>query len=171
MGRGRSLRVVWRKDLCTSRIQIRSSSGTGPACRVTTCMGPTDANNYERLTATYMPGDGYFELIGQKQGTGGQRGICLGGTGARNWAVDILGTLKPFTDNVKHLGGVTLRPRDVYVGRNLVMYGTASRYNATATAGWGWSRYTRRSRSRGRRRRSGPRPCVRARAAGKASLW
>jgi len=45
----------------------------------------TDANNYERLTAKYMPGDGYFELIGQKQGTGGQRGICLGGRATGRW--------------------------------------------------------------------------------------
>jgi hypothetical protein len=97
----------------------------------------TDASNYERLAATYVPGDGYFELLGQKLGTGAQHGICLGGTGACNWAVDILGTLKPFTDNTKDIGGVTLRPRDVYVGRNLIMSSTASRYNGISTAGVG----------------------------------
>ncbi|MGC2198120.1 MAG: hypothetical protein WA628_25845, partial [Terriglobales bacterium] len=97
----------------------------------------TDASNYERLAATYVSGDGYFELLGQKLGTGTQHGVCLGGTGSCNWAVDTLGTLKPFTDNTKDLGGVTLRPRDVYVGRNLVMYATASRYNGVSTAGVG----------------------------------
>jgi hypothetical protein len=97
----------------------------------------TDASNYERLAATYVAGDGYFELLGQKLGTGVQHGVCLGGTGACNWAVDILGTLKPFTDNAKDFGGVTLRPRDVYVGRNLIMSSTASRYNGISTAGVG----------------------------------
>jgi hypothetical protein len=96
-----------------------------------------DGSNYERLASTYVTGDGYFELLAQKAGTGTQRGVCFGGTGSCNWAIDISGTLKPFTDLSKDFGGVTLRPRDVYVGRNLVMYGPVSRYNGVATAGVG----------------------------------
>jgi hypothetical protein len=98
----------------------------------------TDASNWERLRMQEVPADGYFELLTEKAGTGTQRGLCFGGTGSGcNWAVDVLGTLKPFSDNAKDIGGVTLRPRDVYVGRNLVMYSTASRYNGVATAGIG----------------------------------
>ena len=98
----------------------------------------TDASNWERLRMQEVTAEGYFEILSEKSGTGTQRGVCFGGTGSGcNWAVDTLGTLKPFTDNSKDLGGVTLRPRDVYVGRNLVMYSTAARYNGIATAGVG----------------------------------
>jgi hypothetical protein len=97
----------------------------------------TDASNYERLSAAYNSGSGYYELLGQKGGSGTQRGVCLGGTGACNWGVDTLGTLKPMSDNLKDIGGVTAKPRDVYVGSNLVMYGPVSRYKGIATAGVG----------------------------------
>jgi hypothetical protein len=97
----------------------------------------TDASNYERLSTAYNSGTGYYELLPQKGGTGTQHGVCLGGTGACNWGVDISGILKPMSDNTKDIGGVTAKVRDVYVGRNLMTYAPVTRYNGIATAGVG----------------------------------
>jgi hypothetical protein len=97
----------------------------------------TDASNYERLAQGYVSGDGYFEVLAQKAGTGTQRGLALGGTGSAGWAIDTTNVLKPFTDNSKDIGTATLRPRDVYVARNLIMSSVASTYNGRTTAGPG----------------------------------
>jgi hypothetical protein len=97
----------------------------------------TDSSNYERLAQGYVSGDGYFEVLPQKAGTGVQRGIALGGTGTAGWAIDTTNVLKPFSDNSKDFGTASLRPRDVYVGRNLIMSSTVSTYNGKATAGTG----------------------------------
>ncbi len=98
----------------------------------------TDAGNWDRLRLT--PSSGYFQLISETQGSGQQlRGICFGATGSAtcNWGIDTAGLLKPMSDNLKDIGGATAKPRDVYVGRNLVMYDKTSRYNNVLTAGIG----------------------------------
>ena len=103
-----------------------------------------DASNYERLSTAYNSGSGYFELLTQKAGTGSPRGVCMGGTGSCNWAVDISGIFKPMSDNLKDIGGVTARPRDVYVGSNLVMYGPrVAIQRGLLRQGLGWSRCMR----------------------------
>ncbi|MFZ0199303.1 MAG: hypothetical protein WB523_19290 [Candidatus Sulfotelmatobacter sp.] len=100
----------------------------------------TNATNYERLSVAYVPGDTYYELQTQ-QGTGGgsQRGICFGVNNSCKWAVDTTTAFKPFNDNTRDIGTSTLRVRDFYLARNLIMSGTATTYDGKATAGMGLS--------------------------------
>jgi hypothetical protein len=97
----------------------------------------TDGSNYERVGLAYIAGDGYFELQTQQAGTGSQRGFCFGVNNSCKWAVDTTTAFKPFNDNTRDIGTSALRVRDFYLGRNLVMSGTASTYNGKATAGTG----------------------------------
>ncbi len=80
----------------------------------------TNATNYERASLGYFATDGYYELQTQQAGTGGQHGLCLGVNNSCKWAVDTTTAFKPF-----------------YLGRNLVMSGTATTYNGKTTAGTG----------------------------------
>jgi hypothetical protein len=97
----------------------------------------TDASNYERAGLAYVSGDGYFELQTQQAGTGSQRGFCFGVNNSCKWAVDTATAFKPFNDNTRDIGTSSLRVRDFYLGRNLVMSGTATTYNGKTTAGTG----------------------------------
>jgi hypothetical protein len=97
----------------------------------------TDASNYERAGLAYVSGDGYFELQTQQAGTGSQRGFCFGVNNSCKWAVDTGTAFKPFNDNTRDIGTSSLRVRDFYLGRNLVMSGTATTYNGKTTAGTG----------------------------------
>jgi len=98
----------------------------------------TSATSYERLSMAYVPADTYYELQTQ-QGSGGgsQRGICFGVNNSCKWAVDTNTAFKPFNDNVRDMGTGTARVRDFYLGRNLIMSGTATTYNGKTTAGTG----------------------------------
>ena len=98
----------------------------------------TNATNYERLSVAYVPGDTYYELQTQ-QGSGGgsQRGICFGVNNSCKWAVDTTTAFKPFNDNTRDIGTSSLRVRDFYLARNLIMSGTATTYNGKTTAGTG----------------------------------
>ncbi len=97
----------------------------------------TNATNYERVSLAYVPGDTYYELQTQQAGTGSQRGLCFGVNNSCKWAVDTTTALKPFNDNTRDIGTSTLRVRDFYLARNLIMSGTATTYNGKATAGTG----------------------------------
>ena len=98
----------------------------------------TSATNYERAGLGYVSGDGYYELQTQ-QGSGGgsQRGFCFGVNNGCKWAVDTNTAFKPFNDNVRDIGTSSLRVRDFYLARNLIMSGTATTYNGKTTAGTG----------------------------------
>ncbi len=95
------------------------------------------AGNYERASLAYVPGDTYYELQTQQAGTGAQRGICFGVNNSCKWAVDTTTAFKPFNDNTRDIGTSSLRVRDFYLARNLIMSGTATTYNGKATAGTG----------------------------------
>ncbi|MGA9391483.1 MAG: hypothetical protein WBV69_13670 [Candidatus Sulfotelmatobacter sp.] len=97
------------------------------------------AGNYERASLAYVPGDTYYELQTQQAGTGLQRGICFGVNNSCKWAVDTTTAFKPFNDNTRDIGTSTLRVRDFYLARNLIMSGTVTTYNGKATAGIGLS--------------------------------
>lgn len=97
----------------------------------------TDSSNYERAGLAYVSADGYYELQSQQAGTGSQRGICFGVNNSCKWAVDITTAFKPFNDNSRDIGTSSLRVRDFYLGRNLIMSGTATSYNGKTTAGTG----------------------------------
>ncbi len=98
----------------------------------------SSATSYERLSMAYVPGDTYYELQTQHgSGGGSQRGICFGVNDSCKWAVDTNTAFKPFNDNVRDIGTGTARVRDFYLGRNLIMSGTATTYNGKATAGIG----------------------------------
>jgi hypothetical protein len=99
----------------------------------------TNASNYERASLAYVSGDGYYELQTQQAGTGSQHGVCFGVNNSCKWAVDTTTAFKPFNDNTRDIGTSSLRVRDLYLGRNLVMSGTATTYNGKATAGTGLS--------------------------------
>jgi len=98
----------------------------------------TSATSYERASLAYVPGDTYYELQTQ-QGSGGgsQRGLCFGVNNSCKWAVDTTTAFKPFNDNTRDIGTSSLRVRDFYLARNLVMSGTATTYNGKTTAGTG----------------------------------
>ena len=98
----------------------------------------TSSTNYERVSLAYVPADAYYELQTQ-QGSGGgsQRGFCFGVNNSCKWAVDTTTAFKPFNDNTRDIGTSSLRVRDFYLGRNLVMSGSATTYNGKATAGTG----------------------------------
>jgi len=95
------------------------------------------AGNYERASLAYVPADTYYELQTQQAGTGAQRGICFGVNNSCKWAVDTTTAFKPFNDNTRDIGTSSLRVRDFYLARNLIMSGTATTYNGKATAGMG----------------------------------
>jgi hypothetical protein len=97
----------------------------------------TDASNYERAGLAYVSADGYYELQTQQAGTGSQRGICFGVNNSCKWAVDTTTALKPFNDNTRDIGTSSLRVRDFYLARNLILSGTATTYNGKTTAGTG----------------------------------
>ncbi len=97
----------------------------------------TDASNYERASLAYVAADTFYELQTQQAGTGAQHGFCFGVNNSCKWAVDTNTTFKPFNDNVRDIGTSTLRVRDFYLGRNLVMSGSATTYNGKTTAGTG----------------------------------
>jgi hypothetical protein len=97
----------------------------------------TDASNYERAGLAYVSADGFYELQTQQAGTGSQRGICFGVNNSCKWAVDTTTAFKPFNDNTRDIGTSSLRVRDFYLGRNLIMSGTATTYNGKTTAGTG----------------------------------
>ena len=97
----------------------------------------TDASNYERLGLTYDAATQYYVLDVEKAGTGSQHGLAVKIQGTVRWAFDTSFNFKPFSDNNRDLGGSTLRVRDFYLGRNLIMSSVASTYNGKATAGPG----------------------------------
>ncbi len=97
----------------------------------------TDASNYERAGLAYVTADGYYELQTQQAGTGAQRGFCFGVNNGCKWAVDTNTAFKPFNDNTRDIGTSSLRVRDFYLARNLIMSGTATTYNGKTTAGTG----------------------------------
>lgn len=97
----------------------------------------TDSANYERAGLAYVSADGYYELQTQQAGTGSQRGVCFGVNNSCKWAVDTTTAFKPFNDNSRDIGTSSLRVRDFYLARNLIMSGTATTYNGKATAGTG----------------------------------
>ncbi len=97
----------------------------------------TDASNYERASLAYVSADGYYEWQTQQAGSGSQRGICFGVNNSCKWAVDTTTAFKPFNDNARDIGTSSLRVRDFYLARNLIMSGTATTYNGKTTAGTG----------------------------------
>jgi len=66
-----------------------------------------------------------------------KRGLAFWVNGAARWAIDQLDMLKPIVDNAYDLGSSSMRVRDFYLGRSLIMSGTATTYNGKATAGTG----------------------------------
>jgi hypothetical protein len=97
----------------------------------------TDASNYERAGLTYDATNAYYVLDVEKAGTGTQRGFAIKLQGTIRWAWDTAFNFKPFSDNNRDLGSSSLRVRDFYLGRNLIMSSVASTYNGRTTAGPG----------------------------------
>jgi hypothetical protein len=97
----------------------------------------TDASNYERAGLTYDAANAYYVLDVEKGGTGTQRGFGIKLQGTIRWAWDTAFNFKPFSDNNRDLGSSSLRVRDFYLGRNLIMSSVASTYNGRTTAGPG----------------------------------
>lgn len=98
----------------------------------------TTSTNYERLSLGYDAPSGYFYL-GPQAGSGGgtARGLGIMMGSSLRWVFDSSFHFKPWNDNLRDIGSSGLRVRDLYLGRNLVMSGTASTYNGRATAGAG----------------------------------
>ena len=97
----------------------------------------TDASNYERAGLTYDASNAYYVLDVEKAGTGTQRGFAIKLQGTIRWAWDTAFNFKPFSDNNRDMGSSSLRVRDFYLGRNLIMSSVASTYNGRTTAGPG----------------------------------
>jgi hypothetical protein len=97
----------------------------------------TDASNYERVGLTYDAGNQYYVADVEKAGTGTQRGFGIKLQGSIRWVWDTAFNFKPFSDNNRDIGTSTLRVRDFYLGRNLIMSSVASTYNGRTTAGPG----------------------------------
>ena len=96
------------------------------------------AGNYERLALTYdTVNTGYFKIDAQAGGTGTKRGLAFWVNGAARWGIDQLDMFKPIVDNSYDIGTSSLRVRDFYLARNLIMSGTATSYNGKTTAGTG----------------------------------
>ncbi len=96
------------------------------------------AGNYERLALTYdTVNTSYFKIDAQAGGTGTKRGLAFWVNGAARWGIDQLDMLKPIVDNAYDFGTSTLRVRDFYLARNLIMSGSATSYNGKTTAGTG----------------------------------
>ncbi len=96
-----------------------------------------NASNYERLAIGYDTPDGYFYIGSHAGGTGALRGFGFMMGSSLCWVFDSSYHFKPWSDNLKDIGSATLRVRDLYLGRNLVMSGLASTYNGRTTAGPG----------------------------------
>ncbi len=98
----------------------------------------TDASNYERMTLTYDTPNSYYVADVEKAGAStSQRGFGIKLQGVIRWVWDTSFTFKPFSDNNRDIGTSSLRVRDFYLGRNLVMSSVASTYNGRTTTGTG----------------------------------
>src|SRR3982074_3204504 len=114
-------------------MQIRWSNTTGQACKPLTCTERT-------RTRRTMSGPAWrtFPETATTNCRRSRRGrVCCGGNNAGRGGVDTTTAFKPFNDNTRDIGTSSLRVRDFYLGRNLVMSGTATTYNGKATAGTG----------------------------------
>ena len=98
----------------------------------------TDASNYERMSLTYdAPNSYYVADVEKSGGSMAQRGFGIKLQGVIRWVWDTSFNFKPFADNARDIGTSSLRVRDFYLSRNLIMSGTASTYNNRTTAGPG----------------------------------
>lgn len=100
------------------------------------CAGTLCATADEYFQVSWDNTNGAFLLSTQKSGTGTQRPLWFGATGAENWGLDTSGEFKPFVDNSKTLGTSSARPSTTYTYA-LDMKGLLANYNNVATAGYG----------------------------------
>lgn len=92
----------------------------------------TDGSNYELFTASWSVISNTFVLGTDKAGTGSFRPFLLtgsevqlgiGGVGAI-WKVSSSGHYLAATNNTYDIGGPGAAPRDIYIGRNIIVGGT-----------------------------------------------
>jgi hypothetical protein len=100
------------------------------------CSGAACATANEYVSQTYDGTNGAFLISSQHAGTGVQRPLWLGATGAENWGIDTSGEFKPFVDNSKTLGTTSARPSTAFT-YILDMKGLLTNYNNVATVGYG----------------------------------
>jgi hypothetical protein len=88
----------------------------------------TDASNYERVALKAETT--YFRIITEKAGTGSARALAFGTDNLNRWEINTSGHFLAATDNTYDIGasGAT-RPRNVYVGTNIVAGDTVSAGN------------------------------------------
>lgn len=83
----------------------------------------SDSADYERIGLGWDSTDNYFVIKSEAAGTGAQRGIGFWTATSMKWAIDAGSVFKPWADNAYDIGSTALRPRDLYVARNLVWQG------------------------------------------------
>jgi len=104
------------------------------------CSGTACATANEYVSQTYDGANGAFEIVTKASGTGVQRPLWWGATGAENWGIDTSGELKPFVNNSKTLGTASAYPSMTYtnglsIASHLMVSGTAP----TISSGFGTS--------------------------------
>lgn len=83
----------------------------------------TDASNYERFTIT--AGSTNVKLNTQSAGTGSPLPLVLGTGGGSQWAITTAGNLSTYgSDNLRDIGAVGNRVRNIYVGSDVIVDGS-----------------------------------------------
>jgi hypothetical protein len=79
----------------------------------------TDASNYERLSIAWA--SNICTIQTQEAGTGTQRAMRLGASGAANWEISTSGHLLAVNDNTYDIGATgATRPKNLYLGGTLI---------------------------------------------------
>jgi hypothetical protein len=68
---------------------------------------------------------------------GAANGLSVSTNGVERWMFNSSGNINPIVDNTYDIGSSLVRPRDVYVGRNLAVGGTSTFTGAAVAPPWG----------------------------------
>lgn len=95
----------------------------------------TDASNYERLSIDWSTTSNVASILTLKAGTGTQRALNFGASGAANWQITTSGHFFAVTNNTYDIGDVagTGRPRNLYVAGTATIGGSVTGSTFTAT--------------------------------------
>jgi hypothetical protein len=80
----------------------------------------TNASNYERLEMAWDGSNNWFRIAATAAGSGTNRSIAFVTGGSSRWRLDSSGNWIAIADNSYDIGSASARPRDLFLGRNLV---------------------------------------------------
>lgn len=102
----------------------------------------TDSSNGEWLSFDWSTSANVASILTLKNGTGTQRALNLGASGAANWQISTSGHFLAATDNTYNIGAQSAtRPNNIFVGGSICLGGASAQYagaifGATSSSTW-----------------------------------